>query len=319
MSHRRSFETYHLASGRRFIFWFSCGGLTFGTIRVATLPHPFRGSSIGTIAFVVALALGAVGYLALELRFRRIEARDDEIESFDAINRTKFRVKYGDIEAYRPNKSGAWSVKTADREFCDSNIETHDFHRAIVNHAPRALNAKRLKTNRPPAPETNFKNLWMFDSLRWFSSLLGSAVLCLPIWLIFPRGAVGAVGALLAKSIQELHSVLDFLTVDSTGLTKMTVSGTRKLRWEDVTAIFCEHPDGYRQIVVVSRDSSILIPNPLATNREVMRKILCSVPQSTLMVNFTEPSLRRYRKRRRRRRTPLESHGAFGEPAIDLA
>lgn len=253
----------------------------------------------GAFVLTVVLILACIGYLALDVAFTRLVATDDGIDGYDLLNRTKFSLRYEDIVAYRPTKSGSWSLLSEVKEYRLPEIEFQDLHRLMVTQAPRALQAKRWKCGQMP-PTEDFEEISLFDASAWFSGILGTTIMAIPLYVLFHGAVIGFVGASLFPRFYDLGGLFGTLSLTAREMTLKWPRRTRRIAWGETTAVFCENRLGRRQFTLIGAGTSIVVPPHIAQDLETMRKFFYSLPDDVLCVNFDQNFRTGYRRRRRR-------------------
>jgi len=296
--------------------------------------------SPGLLIFAVALALVGLIRGCMGWRFERVVASEHDIASFDYWNREKFRLEYTAIKAYR--SSGKLAVLSDGNDtFKLPEIDVECFHQVMACKAPKALNAKRLRTLNVP-PKEDFTSLWLFDYADFFTAMAKIGLLAVPFVLI-GLALLGVVRSILVPSTHEtplgfmvlfmilqvfvqtglphfydLKDVCGYLSVETTGISASWPGRHQRLDWLQVEAVFCHYRDKRRYFILVGQDTSIIVPPPIARELEVMRKIVYSLPDRVLCVNFDQDTFKKgYRRRRKKRRLGIYT-GAPTEVQIDL-
>ena len=246
--------------------------------------------------------LTLVAMLVAEVLVSRWEEGEDGLVAYDLLNRVQWRIPYAEIRAYLPAK-GFWLFLTKDGAKGTTSMDQADVHRIMAAHAPKALQAKRWKCGQVPPPENIQRGLLDF---RFPSLSLGMLVGVVLAYLFEGARAKDSLSLYLAVTIAislfayDIRDLFGSLELTSEGISARWPWESRTIGWDEITAIFMEGTRKDRRFVVTSAGTSIIIPHPVATELDPMRKLFYSIPQGTLCVNFDETFRKGFRRRRRR-------------------
>lgn len=246
---------------------------------------------------VLLMILGLTG-MVLELKFSRVVATSERIESYDRFGRLKFALPYSELIEYRHSTRTRWRLVTAEKDYRLPDIEFDDFHRLMVSNARRALQAKRWQTGQLPALDE--VNEPMIDAQKWLISVGTLSVFIAFFAVLFKSfGVIAGFSQSLWARIYQLRDVSGRLRMNSEAITVTWLWKYKSMRWSDVQAVFQVSERGSRCFVVTSEDESIFIPPHIAVDLESMRKFFYSIPTGTLCINFDDSTKKGYRRRKR--------------------
>lgn len=115
--------------------------------------------------------------------------------------------------------------------------------------------------------------------------------------LAFRRFSWSGFGQLMGLFIGPSLEAWERIDVTREGIVRRDPFRRHEVRWKDAKAIFREGTKDKRSFVIVGPDAAIHVPAHLAIDRHLMEKVLYSLPDPILCVNFDETTLRGYRRR----------------------
>ena len=262
---------------------------------------PHRPTHPSWILLSVAGLLMVVGLtrMALELKFSRVVATSERIESYDWLGRLKFALPYSDLIEYRHSSRTKWRLVTAEKIHELPDIEFDEFHRLMVSHAPKALRAKRWQTGQLPTLDE--VNEPLIDVQKWLISV-GKLGVFIAFFIVLCKsmGVIAGFFQPLWTSIYQLRDVSGRLRMNSEAISVTWLWKCKSMQWSEVQAVFQVKQKGSRCFVVASEDESIFIPPHIAVDLESMRKFFYSIPTGTLCINFDDSTKKGYRRRKRK-------------------
>lgn len=273
----------------------------------------FQGSvatQVFAIAFFGAVVAILIG-LAARVFFTRAILEDGILTLYALRPRERLRAPFDAVVGYHMDKAGAWWIHTRpERTSCTDPAtkrrvavrEPWELHRAFVELAPKRLGTRRWRfTGIPPTKE--FRGLWTFDVERFahraLPQLAGMLTGVLIGFFLTRRRNLGAVGQPLGLLLIPLIESWGRLDVTDEGVVHRTPFRRKTILWSEAKAIFREGTAARRSFVIVGPECAIDIPTHLASDLELIQKVLYSLPSPILCVNFDETTLRGYRRRKK--------------------
>ncbi len=265
-----------------------------GWLLFAAFPFlpPATGPRLLLAGFAVLVLL-----LTLDLLAVKASASPEGIVLGALRPRKRLRARVDEIVRYACDREGVWWVETMERRVPVSVKEPWEFHAAMALLVPAKLGAKRMRPQHLP-PDEDFRGLWVYDVERLLSETLGRAVAVVTL-VALTRTISGAYGILLGPLLFGVFDMFARLDVTREGIVRRGPFHRRTIPWADAVAIFCERSSLRRSFVVTSRETAIEVPEHLAKDLELMRKVFRSLPEGTLCVNFDETTFRGYRRRKK--------------------
>lgn len=266
----------------------------------------------GSLLFYALFAALLVGMVATVF-IPRIVVSETELTAYNELNRRTLSVPFDQISAYQKDDSGRWVLVIGEKQVRLPSIDSEAMHAIMAVRAPAALKGKRWVGTQVP-PHEDFKRLSLFEPNRWLSKVLFTLVMA-SIFLGLVRVlAVAILFSRVHERLWELRKVLGRLSITSDGISEGWPWKEKSIRWEEVTAVFCDRRFIRRFFVIVSQDgTSITIPPHIAIELEVARKFFYSLPDGTRMVNFDDSYRKGYRRGGRRRRVDDRSKSRVPE------
>jgi len=239
--------------------------------------------------------------VTLETFVARVVANEEGITIYNQLNRRKIHASYAEITRYLPNKNGRWGVLIGEAWYCMPDVEIPEVHRLLRAMAPRALAAKRWKCGQVPPPE-EFRNICPYDILKCRAEFVSALIYTAP-FIIVSSWTLSLLYFLarMLPAIYELRFLFVRLEVTDRGIAVRGAVAPRSIEWGDITAIFCHQEGKARSFVVVSRQTTITIPRPVAIDLDIMRKLFYSLPDGTPCVNFDDNFRKGYRRRQKKK------------------
>ncbi len=245
--------------------------------------------------FLGLLWLAFLG-LSFELLWSRIVIRDGHLQIYSLLPKSRLRTPIDEITAYRMDKSGHWWIETEERKVKIVLPEPWELHRALVELAPKKLGGRRLRFP-GVIPEEDLVGLWNYD-IQNVSNRIGLILAVMMVFFFFDRRTPWAIVVQLSAPLYALLArSWGRLDVTADGIVLRAAWVRRSIPWSDVKAIFCEKRPK-RSFVIVGSTCAIEIPAHLAIEKELMQKVLHSIPHFVLCVNFDETTMRGCRKRK---------------------
>ena len=263
--------------------------------------------------FLLAVFAGMV-FLTLYVFVTRATIRDGTLTLHALRRRERLRAPLDAVVGYHMDKeTGAWWVHTRPEGTACTEpaartrvalVEPWELHRAFVDLAPKKLGGRKRRFPGVP-PEEDFVGLWTFDVERFagraLPQLAGMFTGIAIVALLTPHRHPGLILQPLSLLLVPALLAWDRLDVTRAGIVRRGPFGRRTVLWPEVRAIFRETRHGRRSFVVVGRDAAIHLPPHLAVDRDLIEKVLYSLPDPVLTVNFDETTLRGYRRREKKR------------------
>ena len=266
-------------------------------------------------AFLLALAATVLVGLTLWLFVTRAILTEGTLTLRAIRQKECLTVPFDSIVGYHMDKRGTWWVHArppgtgCTHPAVRTRVAVREpwaIHRAFVAQAPKRLGGRRLRFPGTP-PTEEFRGLWAFDveryAGRWLPQLAGVLTAIFIGSLLTHRRNVGMLGQPLGILLILLVEMWGRLDVTNEGISFRAPFSSRTIRWADAEVIFREGPPNRRSFVIVGIHCAIHIPAHLASDLELMKKVLYSLPQPILCVNFDETTLRGFKQRKNSKET----------------
>lgn len=245
---------------------------------------------------MTVLLTGICSWLTADIFWSRVVIVGDQIEVQALRAKNRLSATFSEIVAYRMDPRGRWWLETESRKIEVPIRDPWELHRAIVERAPRALGGRRMRFPGVPSPE-EFPGLWVHDFEETSSRILGYLGAMILAFFFVRKTPWFFVGSFIPPLLTAFARAWTRLDVTQTGVTLRGFALRKSIPWSEVKAIFCEKR-GDRSFVLVGPTCAIEIPSHLAIDHELMQKVMYSLPDPVLCVNFDETTLRGYKKRK---------------------